>query len=64
MIGGVLLSSIFSALGLVVSWSLDLPAGAVVVVIAGGVFLGMAGLRMFLTWLGARGSGQRSGKLV
>jgi len=48
MIGGVLLSSLFSVAGLALSWSLDLPAGAVVVVLAGAVFLGVAGARMFL----------------
>lgn len=52
MVGGVLLSSVFSLAGLSVSWSLDLPAGAVVVVLAGAVFLGVAGTRMFLSWRG------------
>jgi zinc transport system permease protein len=50
MIGGVLLSSAFTATGLAASWSLDLPAGAVVVVIAGAVFLAVAGIRMFTAW--------------
>lgn len=49
MIGGVLLSSGFSVAGLALSWSLDLPTGAVVVVLAGAVFLGVAGIRMFMT---------------
>lgn len=50
MIGGVILSSAFSTAGLATSWALDLPAGAVVVVIAGAVFLGVAGGRMFIAW--------------
>lgn len=50
MFGGVLLSSVFSIAGLSLSWSLDLPAGAVVVVLAGAVFLAVAGTRMFLAW--------------
>ena len=45
MVGGTLLSALFSATGLAVGWTLDLPAGAVVVVIAGAVFLGVAALR-------------------
>jgi zinc transport system permease protein len=53
MMGGVLLSSGFSIAGLALSWSMDLPAGAVVVVLAGAVFLGVAGIRMFLTWRAA-----------
>ncbi len=39
MVGGALLSAAFSVGGLAASWSLDLPAGAVVVVLAGAVFL-------------------------
>jgi zinc transport system permease protein len=58
MMGGVLLSSIFSVAGLALSWSLDLPAGAVVVVLAGAVFLGVAGIRMFLSWRARAGSRQ------
>jgi len=58
MIGGVLLSSAFSVAGLALSWSLDLPAGAVVVVLAGAVFLGVAGIRMFLSWRARAGSRQ------
>ncbi len=50
MIGGTILSSVFSATGLAASWVLDLPAGAVVVVIAGAVFLGVAGVRMLMAW--------------
>ncbi len=39
MAGGAALSAIFTVGGLAASWSLDLPAGAVVVVIAGAAFL-------------------------
>ncbi len=42
MIGGVALSLVFSIGGLAAGWALDLPAGAVVVVIAGAVFLAVA----------------------
>lgn len=40
------LSAVFCTGGLALSWSADLPAGAVVVVLSGLAFLGMAGLRM------------------
>jgi len=39
MVGATLLSAAFTATGLAASWALDLPAGAVVVVTAGAVFL-------------------------
>ena len=42
MLLSTLYSFLFSAGGLVVGWSLDLPVGAVVVVLAGLVFLGYA----------------------
>ena len=42
MLLSTLYSLLFSAGGLVVGWSLDLPVGAVVVVLAGLVFLGYA----------------------
>ncbi|MFA5699400.1 MAG: iron chelate uptake ABC transporter family permease subunit [Sphaerochaeta sp.] len=42
MIGATLYSFLFSAGGLVLGWSLDLPVGAVVVVLAGLVFLSFA----------------------
>lgn len=44
MLGGALLSAGFSAGGLALGWSLDLPTGAVVVVLAGAVFMGVAAL--------------------
>jgi zinc transport system permease protein len=56
MAGAVILSALFAIAGLAASWSLDLPAGAVVVVIAGAVFLGVAAARMFLAWRSARQS--------
>jgi zinc transport system permease protein len=46
IIWGTLLSAVFSVAGLAASWSLDLPTGAVVVVLAGAVFLGVAGIAM------------------
>lgn len=42
MAGGAALSAIFTVGGLAASWSLDLPAGAVVVVIAGAAFLAVS----------------------
>jgi len=39
MIAGTLLSGLFTVTGLAASWSLDMPAGAMVVVLAGAVFL-------------------------
>ncbi len=44
MVGGAVLSALFSAGGLAASWALDMPAGAVVVVLAGAVFLAAAAL--------------------
>jgi len=43
---GTLFSLAFSVVGLVVSWQLDLPSGAVVVLVAGATFLVASGLRM------------------
>ena len=42
MIGGTALSLFFSVGGIAAGWTLDLPAGAVVVVLAGAVFLAVA----------------------
>ena len=39
MIAGTVLSAVFTVGGLAASWALDMPAGAVVVVIAGAAFL-------------------------
>ncbi len=39
MVQGVFLSIVFSVSGLAVSWNWDLPAGAVIVLLAGAVFL-------------------------
>ncbi len=54
MAGGVALSAAFSAGGLALGWGLDLPAGAVVVVLAGTVFMGAAGVRLALSRLAER----------
>jgi len=43
---GCLFSAIFSLGGLAAGWAFDLPAGAMVVVIAGAVFLGVAAFRL------------------
>ncbi len=64
MIGGVILSSAFSVAGLAASWTLDLPAGAVVVVLAGAVFLGVAGGRMYIVWRTAAKARQRTPEAV
>lgn len=42
MIGGTILSVMFTVSGLAVSWALDMPAGGVIVVIAGAIFLGVS----------------------
>ena len=47
---GTLFSALFSFGGLAAGWILDVPVGAMVVVIAGGVFLGTALTRMLVTY--------------
>lgn len=44
MVGATALSAAFTTAGLAASWALDLPAGAVVVVTAGGIFLASSAL--------------------
>ncbi len=46
-----LFATAFSVSGLMVGWTLDIPVGATVVVIAGAVFLGAAGARLVRTHL-------------
>lgn len=46
MVQGIFLSIVFSISGLALSWSGDLPAGAVIVLIAGAVFLVFSGGRI------------------
>ena len=46
MILASILSGIFSVSGLALSWETDLPSGAVVVVLSGGVFLATSAIRM------------------
>ena len=48
MILASLLAALFSVTGLALSWELDLPSGAVVVVLSGAVFLGASAIRMLL----------------
>lgn len=48
MIASWIFSSIFSFLGLALSWHYDLPSGAVVVVLSGAVFLAVSALRMVI----------------
>ncbi len=58
MVLACILSAVFSAAGLALSWETDLPSGAMVVVLAGGVFLGTAALRMAAArWLRGRARG-------
>ncbi len=57
--GAVLLSIQFSISGLALSWSLDLPTGALVVVIAGAVFLGSAALTGLLASFARRRAARR-----
>jgi zinc transport system permease protein len=49
MVLGFLFSVFFTAAGLSASWSFDMPAGAMVVVIAGAVFLFAAAARMVVS---------------
>lgn len=46
MIGATVFSLIFSVVGLAVSWKLDLPSGAVVVLVAGATFLAVSALKV------------------
>ncbi len=55
MAAGTLLSAAFSVGGLALGWTLDAPAGAMVVVLAGGVFLGFAAGRMLTARAARRG---------
>lgn len=49
MVGGTLLSVLFTVSGLAASWALDMPAGGVIVVIAGAVFLGVSAIVALLS---------------
>jgi len=42
---GTLFSVAFSVAGLAISWGLDLPSGAIVVLVAGATFLAVSALR-------------------
>ena len=55
MLLSTLYSLLFSAGGLVVGWSLDLPVGAVVVVLSGLVFLGFAAMAVIRKKRSSRG---------
>jgi zinc transport system permease protein len=46
MLGSTIFSALFSAGGLALGWTFDAPAGAMVVVLAGIVFLSVSGLRL------------------
>ena len=46
MVWGVVFSLFFSVGGLALSWSYDLPTGAVVVVLAGTVYVGAAAIKL------------------
>ena len=45
MLAGSVFSSLFSVSGLVAGWAFDLPIGAMTVIIAGAVFLGVSAVR-------------------
>lgn len=47
MVWGVVFSFLFSLGGLALSWSYDLPTGAVVVVLAGTVYVGAAAIKLW-----------------
>ena len=57
MIAGTILSAVFTLAGLAASWSLDMPAGAMVVVLAGAVFLTVSAITA------ARVAGKRSARV-
>jgi len=46
MVLATIFSLVFSVAGLIVSWSLDLPSGAVVVLVAGATFLTVSALKL------------------
>ena len=46
MINSSILALVFSVLGLILSWVFDLPAGALIVLIAGMVYIGISVVRM------------------
>lgn len=46
MINSSILALVFSVLGLILSWVFDLPAGALIVLIAGVVYIGISVVRM------------------
>ena len=48
MLGGTILSALFSTAGLCLGWAFDLPVGAMTVIIAGAVFLVASGIRALL----------------
>jgi len=54
MLGGAIMSAAFTVTGLAASWALDMPAGAVVVVVAGAVFLAVSAMAAASAALGAR----------
>jgi zinc transport system permease protein len=45
MLWGTVFSALFSTGGLFLGWTFDAPAGAMVVILAGAVFLGAAAVR-------------------
>ena len=61
MVGATALSAVFSVAGLAASWSLDLPSGATVVIIAGAAFLAVSGSRVAFAALRRRRSGRDRG---
>lgn len=60
MVGATLYSMLFSVSGLATGWVLDVPVGAMVVIIAGAVFLGRAGVRLLNVWRNRRDQGSQS----
>ena len=61
MVIGTALSIAFSTGGLALGWALDAPVGAMVVVIAGAVFLAAAGIRAIARTKTCRSSSRNSG---
>jgi zinc transport system permease protein len=61
MVFGTVFSLLFTGTGIALSWTLDVPAGALVVVLAGAVFLFSAAARMLSTRIRKRKSASAAG---
>ncbi|HOX91870.1 MAG TPA: metal ABC transporter permease [Spirochaetales bacterium] len=58
MVFATVLAAVFSTAGLATGWALDLPAGAVTVVLAGSVFMAAASIRVLAVRLASKKRGR------